>query len=205
MNNKRLRDLTISPPGGFSYYQKETGYNVTGITWRQLLDRVAQHRRNNNLPIGEDFGNEIEQAICDRLSIESQLDYCDMGARIPKSVAWQQIEGFLKFVGAHILARGALVTQEEAERRAAICARCPLNMGLHGCAVCRSTVEVFRQTILERSTQQDAVLQACGICGCELKTMVHVPTETLNAGGEKDYSINPKCWRLQGGVNESKL
>lgn len=199
-----IRDLTVGPPGGWRYWQKETNHWMTGITWQALAKKVAQHRNNNNIPQDENLFNEIEQQMCDNMSVEDRLNYCDAGARLPKSIGWRQVEAFLKTAGAFIASGGVLVDQAEAERRAAICAACPLNVGMHGCGVCRTTVDAFRATILQRSTSQDAGLLNCGVCGCENKTQVHIPIETLRAGtGDLDYSVNPSCWKLKGGANES--
>lgn len=176
---------------------------MTAITFPSLVGKVATHRNNNKIPIGDDLAAEIENWICQNMELADQIAHCSKGRRLPKSVHWGYIESFLKFVGAHIQNGGKLVEQSEAERRAAICAKCPLNMGISGCGVCRSTVNAFKADILQRHTEQDAVLQACGVCGCENKSQVHVPIEVLRKSSDKDYSVNPQCWKLRGGVNES--
>jgi len=201
-----IRDLTVGPPGGWRYTQKETNHTMTGITWQSLVNKVAQHRNNNSLPFDEGLANEIEAQMCENMSTEDRMNYCDTGARLVTSISWRQVESFLKTAGSFIASGGQLVPQSEAERRASICAQCPLNVGMHGCGVCRATVDAFRATILQRSTSQDAGLQNCGVCGCENKTQVHIPIETLRAGtGYLDYSPNPNCWKLRGGVHESSI
>lgn len=199
----KLRSLDVGPPGNWRYRQEETGHWMTGITFGSLIKKVAQHRQNNKLPMG-DVAKEIEEQICERMEAADQLANCDSGTRYASSVGWQQVEAFLKTAGAYVASGGALVSQSEAERRAAICAQCPLNVGMHGCSICRATIEVFRSSILKRSTEKDKDLRACGVCGCENKAQVHLPLATLRAGtGELDYSPNPQCWKLKGGVNES--
>jgi hypothetical protein len=191
-----IRDLKVTPPGGWRYTQKETNHTMIGVTWEACVKKVAQHRQNNNLPVGDNIAQEVEEQMCERMSIQDRDEYCNAGARIPKSIGWRQVEAFLKTAGAFIATGGQLVPQEEAERRAAICAQCPLNVGMHGCGVCRKTVDAFRETILQRSTSQDAGLLNCGVCGCENRTQVHIPLETLRAGtGDLDYSLNPACWK----------
>lgn len=202
--SNHIRDLTVGPPGGWRYTQKETNHTMTGITWQALAKKVAQHRNNNNIPQDENLFNEIEAQMCENMSVEDRMNVCDAGARLPESISWRQVESFLKTAGAFIASGGTLVHQDEAERRAAICGQCPLNVGMHGCGVCRATVDAFRATILQRSTSQDAGLLNCGVCGCENRTQVHIPIETLRAGtGDLDYSVNPSCWKLKGGANES--
>lgn len=51
-------------PGGFRYRQGETGFLVTGPSWKDLLVNVQKHRMANNIPIGSNFEQDIENAVC---------------------------------------------------------------------------------------------------------------------------------------------
>ncbi len=199
-----IRDMDVGPPGGWRYEQPETHHYMRGITWQALAKKVAQHRANNHLPAGNPT-EDIEQQMCERMNDADRVRNCNPGKRLPTSVRWENVERFLKTMGAFFVGGGQCVEQSEAERRAAICAACPLNVGMRGCGICRATVEGFRASILRRVTSQDAALLNCGVCGCENKTQVHIPIEALRAGtGDLDYSVNTSCWKLKGGVNESQ-
>jgi hypothetical protein len=45
-------------------------------------------------------------------------------------------------------------------------------------------------------TSRDGELRACGVCGCDLKTIVHMPLDALNASSDKEYP--DWCWRKKG-------
>jgi hypothetical protein len=199
----KVKSYNVAPPLGWRYLQAETNHWMSGITFQSLVGKVVQHRNNNGLS-NENVAAEVEDQICQRMGFKDQRQYCAGGKRMPSKVGWQQIESFLKTASSFFADGGTPVSQAEAERRAAICATCPLNVGMGGCGVCQQAVNAFRGKILKRTTSQDAKLKSCGICGCDNHTQVHIPIENLRAGtGNLDYSPIPACWKLKGGVNES--
>lgn len=198
----KITDINEGVPGGWRYHQKETNHWMGGITFGSLLGKIATHRQNNNIPIGDNLQAEVEDWICQNMEPVDRKQRCLNGPKYPKTIGWQHIESFLTTAVATAVG-GKLVSQEEAERRAAICAACPLQAGLHGCSLCRTTLDALRKKLLQRSTSQDEKLEACGVCKCDNRAQVHVPIEALRAGSDKDYSDNPACWKLRAGVNES--
>lgn len=200
----KLKTRLAEVPGGWVYTQPDTGWTKKAITFNSLVQAVARHRANMALPIPGDLAAEIEETICKKLSPENQVAHCEDGTTHPKSVHWSLVERFLKTAVAYMLGPDSLVPQEEAERRASICAKCPLNVGLHGCAVCRATLNSLREKLLDRHTEQDSLLGACGICGCDNRVQVHVPIPALTAGSGDLVYPESWCWKAAGGVNESK-
>lgn len=201
----KLKSLLVEVPGGWLYTQLETGYTMKDVTFNALVQRVAAHRANMAIVTKGDLAAEVEATICARMTPENQIAHCESGTTFPKSVHWSLVERFLKTAVAFVLGPDSLVPQAEAERRASICAGCPLNVGLHGCAVCRATLNELREKLLVRHTEQDSLLGACGVCGCDNRVQVHVPMAALRAGsGDLNYPES-WCWKAVGGVNESKI
>lgn len=199
----KLKTYNEAPPGGWKYLQAETNHWMGGVTFQSLVMKVAAHRGNNGI-VSENLAADVEDQICQRMDPKDQRKRCVTGKRLPSHVSWHEVEAFLKTTGQFLVGGGVPVPQEEAERRAAICADCPLNIPMGGCSACKVTVDVFRGTILKRATSVDAKLKNCGVCKCENHAQVHIPIEALRAGtGDLDYSPNPLCWKLKGGVNES--
>ncbi len=64
-------DKLTAPPLGWQFTEPRTGWTGTGITFEQLIGRVAQHRANMKFRIvSEGFDTlqlEIEDAICKRM------------------------------------------------------------------------------------------------------------------------------------------
>lgn len=189
-----LKSLLVEPPGSWYYTQPETGHQMKEVTFGMLVQRIAQHRANMKIETKGDLAAEIEKAICNSLSHENQIAHCEFGITAPRSVHWTAIQQFLTTAAAFVLGPDTLVTQEEAERRAGICSQCPLNVGLHGCAICRSTLNSLREKLTTRKTAQDDRLLACGVCGCDNRIQVHVPLSAL-ATGSGDLVYPAWCWR----------
>lgn len=188
-----LKSLLISPPGEFRFRDPDSGFEMKEGTFYELVRTVSIHRRNNNFrPLME---SEIENAVCQMLSPAAQAEYCMEGARMPTFVPWTDVLNFLKTAGAWLAGGLSTVEPSEAERRAAICAKCPYNRGLSGgCAACNNAVNALRKAVLHKGTSVDDKLQACAICGCDNRTTVHVPIKTLETVSH-DFSLASWCWR----------
>jgi hypothetical protein len=200
-----LKNQMLAPPGGWKYYQDETGYWINAITEETLVRRVAAHRHNNQLaPVKaphETLAAEIEDWICQRMTPRNQSRHCDMGVRHVSGVVWSAVVDFLKSNLAYFASGQEQVTQDEAERRASICATCPLNVPVVGCGACAAAIKEYRTKIAGvQGTKVDGQLRACGICKCDLKTIVHFPLATLRAKGDNNFP--DWCWQKRGGVSE---
>lgn len=203
----KLRNLSDGPPGGWRFKHLDTGYISTGTTFQQLVQKVAQYRKNHKVPaVSEGYArlsDEIEADICASLDPTDQATYCDTKFRPLTGIHWREVARFLHTLAAWVSAGFKKVPQDEAERRAAICVVCPLNVGMAGCAICRTSLKAGRDALMQATTSQDAKLEACGVCGCDLKTSVHVPINVLRSAGELNY---PEwCWKARGVAAESSL
>lgn len=201
----KLKNLLLAPPGGWKYFQTETGFWMSAITFETLLRRVSAHRNNNNLPQVnppfETLAAEIENAICQRLTLKEQGRKCQTGIRYKDNVHFSEVVDFFKSNVAFFASGKEQVDVTEAERRASICSTCPLNVAVVGCAVCQKAIKEYRDRVAGlRPTSKDAQIKACGVCGCDLKTIVHFPHETLRE--KSDHNFPDWCWQKRGGVNE---
>jgi len=174
--------------------QPQSEFWMSSVTFFGVVKKVAQHRVNMGYPMG-DPAADVEAFICGRMSHEDQLTYCKIGVRPIKSLHWSLVQRFLTDLVAWLKVGFEPVATGEAERRAAICKGCPLNVGLHGCGSCRQSLDAIRTTIMKLTTTQDENLKACGVCGCELKTAVHVPLEVLKKGQTDDLVFPDWCWQ----------
>lgn len=190
-----LKSVLISPPGGWHYTQPQSGYSMSGINFGTLVGKVAKHRQNMGYPTEGDLAQEIEEDICARMSTEDQLSWCKTGVKRRNRVHFSQVVSFLKTVASWLLQGTQLVAQEEAERRAGICSNCPLNVGTGGCGICQATIRELRESLMQRHTSYDDKLNACGVCGCDNKTQVHLPMEALAKGEPHIYP--DFCWKSE--------
>lgn len=190
-----LKSVLVSPPGGWQYTQPESGYHMYAINLGTLVKKVAAHRYNMGYSTQGDLAQELEEYNCARLSPADQITHCKSGVKRRNRVHYKQVESFLRTASEWVSRGEPLVPLEEAERRAAICAKCPLNVGTGGCGICNSLLNSLRESVLQRSTSHDSELNACGVCGCDNKTQVHLPLEVLAKGVPHTYPSF--CWKSE--------
>lgn len=189
-----LKTLEVGIPGGWHDKCPHCGNHSVGITFRQLAGRVAQHYQNMKHPVVGTIEHELEERLCAALCPKDQAAYCQTGVRQRQTVRWGEILAFLTWLTSWFGSGRQLVVQPEAERRAQICAQCPYNLAVSGCASCRIAMEVFRSKVMKATpVSKEAELRACGVCGCDLRSLVHVPMESLS--GRHDYSAVKWCWQ----------
>lgn len=194
----RLRDTSLvppAPPGGYRYadgreavrgnqfgcYVPETDTWIFFGSFSGLAEKLREHLIVNQLPVPADIDTTLAVMICQHT--DPTWKGCREAAA-PKVnfVTWGQAKRWLKTMLNYARDR-ALVEQEEAERRAAICLQCRLRVPQAECKTggCGGSVAGFlTQLAINRSTPHDDALGACGVCGCILKAMAHFPNETLD-------------------------
>lgn len=193
-----IKNLEVGPPGGWKYTQSESGFTISGITYGQLLKKVAAHRQANGYPTEGDLGQEIQEAICGSLSLADQCETCE-GGMLPAAqrvIRWSDIARFMGVMKTWIGKQGdKFVDAGEAGRRAAICAACPYNQPVRGCKSCHTLLEEISKAVAGRTTEHDAGLFGCSICGCANKVQVHAPEEVLRAGVTDETVFPQSCWK----------
>ena len=193
-----ITNLNEAPPGGWRYTQPESGFAMSGITFGQLLKRVAAHRHSNGFPTDGSLSAEVQDSICEHLGFADQCRRCSGGLVPPaqRSIRWSDVGRFMKVMAAWVTASGdKFVPAEEANRRAALCASCPYNKPVRGCSSCHAILEEISEAVAGRTTPSDTELFGCGICGCANKVQVHAPLEALRAGITPEMEFPPQCWK----------
>lgn len=190
------------PVGEWKFVVDQTGVTLKSASAASLQRAVRQHLIVNDVALPDgDFKTWFEDAMCRQQGYPDP--YC--GEAPPQihsqasSVTWNQLERFAKTMWNLIKTGMNLVPQAEADRRASICATCPLNQefGL-GCAGCRGLLNRVKDALGSRVTGHDAELKDCIACGCTLKLKVWVPADVLDAGeaGNTKPNYANGCWRL---------
>lgn len=184
-------------PGGWQYRQPETGYVMRSIVWGDLARRVASHRVANGIALKPGWESELENDVCEQAGYDGRVCQFVENPAPRRGVRLDDVLNFLR-VAARWLPKREWVAQEEAERRAAICAKCPLNVKVDGCTTCRNLVKDVAEFLGSRTTPQDSELEACGVCGCSNKAQVHLPMDALARGVTADMEFPEWCWKRQG-------
>jgi hypothetical protein len=166
--------------------------------WPVWLERCKQ--------LGMEFDNPLKvysDACCRALPVGLRSEACHrVGSDTPeflkqqRLVTWDDLKSFFSKVWDWWKA-GECVSQEEADRRAEICAGCALNQRayLPGCGGCSDLGARIFKFIGDKKTKQDASLQSCGHCGCQNSVIVWAPLEAL-LSNETQLPPPPNwCWK----------
>ena len=209
MTTFRILDKSTPPPGGWYWVEPSTQRIFKHYARDAFFQEIRDHRLRQGIPIEPGWEERIEDEIC-RNNPHWGREVCGRteryGERRPVSLAAMQ--SFLNVVGhwvAGILhGKEVFVSQEEAEKRAEICASCDLNVNIAGsCGACADRIARALAVIGSRRTKLDEKLGACSICSCALRAAVHVPIEPQIAGLSEELKedfrkVSSYCWKAQG-------
>lgn len=194
------------PPGGWAGVVHGIPFNAP--TYAAYISAIELHQRHNALEWGDsvELGNT---ALCERWP-----EGCTEDNAVQLSPGL--VEAAKRFISTVLRAGGRRTTQEEAERRAAICAGCHNNSDVpaaKGCSGCGQgttiftsplwrfvdrLVQPFRASWLQSyATTQDNRLGACNVCGCNLKMAVFVPADAFDYTEQEKNAFPSFCWHKE--------
>ena len=205
MTKQRLIVSDITVPGRFRFTVPETGYKIADeLTMEGLLSKVKSHYNSNGIPLPPDWEARVEDQLCRQLPA-GWCRYSD-GTEAKGAPSLLSAESIIKGIKSlATMATDALagndvfVDQDEANRRAEICARCYQNMTTNFCAGCGAMQQITSLVAKvrgSRTTPSDPRLYTCGVCGCRNEAIVHVNKKIL-LSGEKAETTNSRpdwCW-----------
>lgn len=186
-----------TPPIGWVYEVDHEGvlYTFQSPMRLGLMQQLRQWYADKKLewPGDREMTARVEAFVCERVP----GNFCKGGSRTQKVpfLSTSSIRDVTRlFLSRLFKGKDIFVPDEEAARRAKICANCPKN--LHGiCTSCMGNEfqDIFRWLLARgRSTAYDSVLDTCSVCGCLLKAKVHVTTKELSNLEPHTYPKN--CW-----------
>ncbi len=200
---RRLKDKTLVPPTSFRYTH-ETGYTTVASTYADWVVMVKDHRRANNLPIPLDMEAQMNEQLCGLIPPTwCDRDAGDVSSWVDVNFGWSDFIDGMKAFGRWMLDDTPVVEQKEADRRAAICVSCPLNVNVAGCSTCHKLASAITGAVAKKTSAYEDNLRACAICRCALKAMVWFPMNNIqhNETAEQQALRPDFCWVKQGSVN----
>lgn len=199
----RLKSIadTTTVPDKFTYRFPQDGFVATANCKTDWFAAIEKHAKDNSYDLPENWREIAEDALCRRLSGE----WCIGGT--PNSFVNTRftLDDFLrgtKVLGSFALSSDEVVDPSEAERRALICSRCPVNVRVPGCSTCSGMANAIAEAKGARGTKYDHLLLACGVCHCSNESQVWVPAEHLAKGVTpemmqtyREIDETGECWK----------
>lgn len=194
----KFQDKLLTPPSGaYPYRRSESGMSFRQVAFADLVKEVRDHCKANGFPIGPNFEAEVEDNSCRQLlSTYPNFEGCvgEDGSRpYTEGRKWHlaDVRAFLNTMGRLATSDDKFVNQEEAERRAEICARCPQNIQMPECLACGGVTALVRTIKGNRHTSRDNDLKICGACGCDIQTKCHISRDIQM---RDDVTWDSACW-----------
>jgi len=186
----RTFNPNLYPDGGYLFTNPD-GTVIRGESWRDLESRIRGYRALNKMDPGDPW-TEIQIQHCSR-----QPQLCQeegppiVNGGYVMSFNERVIQWFVSIIGLKRVNRLPRVDDVEAQRRADICARCPMQRSLNeACKSCLHSVETSRKAILEGCDSLHRNLQPCGALGEDTSISVHIEQAPTN-----HPNMPANCWR----------
>jgi hypothetical protein len=221
-----LKNRNQQIPGGFKFYQAETSWNAPD--WRSfetIVLALIDHRKGNPYATKkhgwrsdyEGVAAEVDAYNAKLCQANGWSDFIieaspDPPKLPPQHWAGAGVVGHVKRSAAGIklvmdwLGSGLKpVPAELSEKRAAICAVCPMNAApsllqkLEGMAVENVKLLIEVKNDMTLRTSFDAKLLTCQACDCKNELKVHAPLEHIlaNTSEEVKGKLHESCWILK--------
>lgn len=187
-------------PAGGRYFIDEDGVKHKAENWDMLAVRLAGYRKRAGKPPGNPV-EEIHAQACARqpgmcgdtspqavvvppnVPTTSRLTVGDLTNRVAK---W-----YAHLLGMKRRNEIGKVGRDEARRRAAICATCPLQRDVSSaCGACKASRRAASDAIMQGESRVNTKLKACQPLGEDTGLAVH-----LNLGPTGDGGLPGHCWR----------
>jgi hypothetical protein len=197
MQRLRKTKIYITPPDEFRYTHAETGHVTKARTYNEWVSAAKAHRVGNNLSIPDNFVEQMEDQLCMLLPPE-WCQFEDPNRRwVDTRFSIEDLSSGMRVFSTWMDEGRPFVEQAEAERRARICAGCPMNVQVHGCAPCHKLVHWISGNLFQRKTKHDGQLKACAVCRCANQAQIWFPLEILAEGDteEKQLLYPSFCWK----------
>lgn len=214
-------------PGGFTYYQPETGFKSQRMaSFESITQSIIAHRKANPWLIEkhgwsvdpESVRNELDAynaKICEQMGWHSYIT--GVGGPSTPNPQMPRAQQLLRKVGNAAVGAETLVDWiksgaeavplEQSANRASVCVSCAHNNpGDLLSFFTRPAAEAIRRTIqiknqMNLSTPHDEKIGVCDVCDCPLRLKVHLKIEVIKERMSQAVrsELPSHCWILKEG------
>lgn len=176
----------------------ETKVVFVDYGWKDVVAAVRKHRKGNGLPEHADLNYELMVEYCQTTDSTACAEVDTQATE--RATYMTDLSRFLRAMDDALI-QGNIVEQQEAERRAEICSRCPKNQPekfnwCMGCAAKTVAASIAKRT-LDVKTSYDAQLKTCHVCHCVLTLKVFCNRDLMDYPELKDQWWE-ECWMREG-------
>ena len=189
MPSTTLKLRPFVAPRRFVFKDPDTGFEFEEDTQTKLFARILSYRGQNRLPEIEALSTVVEAYWC---TLPENLGSC---RAVPLKRGWYQyLKGGIALF--QNLVYNSMVSQEEAERRAAICLGCKYNVFPDKGNYARWADELAEASTKGRRVSVHEKLGNCEVCSCNMRAKVFYAGPISPSAEERVKMREVKCWQL---------
>lgn len=195
-----LKNFKEVPPNGYRYVVPETGTEIIAWDAFSWFDLAKANLTANGFPVPDDLEAQMQDQLCQTL----EPQWCDQvdpnRPVVSTRISWSDVKAGISVYSSWLASGMATVPQEEADRRAKICASCFLNVNVEGCYACHKLAGLLTWS---NRTPYDESLRACAACHCLNRAQVWFPIATLETSDtvERQVMYPSFCWKQKKSEN----
>lgn len=174
----------------------DTGFLFKSATRPELLREIITYRINNRLEPIEMLNATIDNYLCAQ---ECNVGKCEENTKLHRSIMTTIKGGITLFT--NVLLK-VTVSQEEADRRAAICVKCPKNIFPDKDGFVKWADDLASRMTGDKKSKYHNELGNCSICTCNLKGKVWYKGTLSLPEDQLAEMKSVGCW--QPALNEKK-
>jgi hypothetical protein len=184
------------------YLVPHTGVLLKESHISSLMDLIRRHLDANKFTDAVVTREEVEDYNA-RIMIKNDPECCEEYPEPPigsRTLGLADVIRFTRTMFSNAVGGFQRVDQAEADRRAEICANCPMNFQIGGCRSCYhsgAAAALIGSLTGDKVTPSDERLHSCKICGCFNKAQIWFPLEDLRDA--IDPTLNSQlpsgCWK----------
>lgn len=191
-------------PHSYEFKDPDTGQFFKASSRAALVQRIIGYRSQNNLTPIERLDMVLENYLC---SMPVHKGACKPAPPLSRGLV-QYIKGGIALIQNLYYGDANIVTQAEADRRSAICAKCPHNVFPDKDTFIKWSDEIALHSVGERRSSHHSQLGNCEVCSCPLRAKVwytgpfklsHAEQETMEAVSVPPATASSqpqKCWQV---------
>lgn len=186
-----MRFKPFSGPSRFEFKDPDTGFLFQGSTRSDLVRRIVSYRAQNGLEKIVELDKVIDNYLCHLPENKGKCNKLQLERGLLPS-----IKGGIALL--HNLWFKDQVDQKEADRRSAICARCPYNVFPDKGPFIAWSDEIAEASVGERRSINHDKIGNCAVCSCPLRAKVWYGGEIKVEPQQLVTMKKVKCWQVEG-------
>lgn len=174
----------------WEFKDPDTGYIYKANNEKELLERIVNYRKQNELSEIEFLPVVVENCLCRR---RVNLGACEAREPLKRSIQ-QYFKGGIALLKSMVYK--SYTSQREADRRAKICTLCPLNIFPDKGPFLKWADETAELMVGSRKSMHHSELGNCAACGCNLRAKVFFDG-TIELTDKEFKEMPEQCWQKQ--------